>query len=99
FEYLAGEDAAPAPVGLRNQEQERVRFPLQLQRAAARDVGQQLEPLVETEAVGPLSVGGAEVADEARDDALDARQRGKERPWVAPAEEGARVRYPEALAA
>ena len=47
----------------------------------------------------PLAVGGAEVADEARDDAVDPRERGQERPRVALAEERAGVRDPEPLAA
>ncbi len=61
------------------------------------NVRDQLEPVAEPEALGPLAVGGAEVADEAGDD-VEPRlgERGQERPRVAPAEEAAGVRDPEA---
>ena len=49
--------------------------------------------------VGPLAVGGAEVADEPRHHAVDARERGQERLRVALAEERAGVRDPERVAA
>src|SRR5581483_2679817 len=57
------------------------------------------EPVAELEALRPLAVGGAEVADESGDDAVDPRKRGEERARVALAEERAGVRDPEALAA
>ena len=89
--------AAAARLG--DQQQQRLRVALQLERAAARHVGDQLEPVAEAERLGPLAVGRAEVADEAGDDAVEReRERGQERPRVALAEERARVRDPEAVA-
>ena len=63
-------------------------------------VVEQLEPVAEAELRDPLPVGRAEVADEARDDVVEAGlgERGQERARVALAEEAARVRDPEALA-
>ena len=87
----------PAAAGLRDQQQQRLRVALELERAAARRVRDQLEPVAEAERLGPLAVGRAEVAEEARDDVVEAElQRGQERPRVALAEERAGVRDPEA---
>ena len=59
--------------------------------------GIELEPVAEAEPFGPLAVGRPEVADEAGDDVEPGLgQRGEERPRVAPAEEAAGVRDPEA---
>ena len=65
---------------------------------APRRVRDQLEPVAEPLRLRPLAVGRAEVAEEARDDVVEARllQRGQERPRVALAEERAGVRDPEA---
>ena len=67
LEDLAGEHAAPAAARLGDQEQQRLRVALELERAAPGDVRDQLEPVAEPEALGPLGVGRAEVADEADD--------------------------------
>ena len=83
----------PAAVGLRDQEQQRLGVALQLERAAVRRVRDQLDPV--GDARGPLAVARAEVADEPRHHAVDARERGQERPRVALAEERPGVRDPE----
>ena len=101
LEHLPGEDALAAAAGLGDQEQQRLGVALQLERAAARHVRDQLEPVAERERLGPLAVGRAEVADEARDDVLEPGpgERPQERARVALAEEAAGVGDPEALAA
>src|SRR5581483_2223414 len=59
-----------------------------------------LQAVGEPERLRPLAVGGAEVADEARDDVQPRLgERGQEGTRRALAEEAARVRDPEALAA
>ena len=68
LEHLPGEDAAAAAAGLGDQQQQRLGVALQLERAAARHVRDQLEPVAEPERLRPLAVGRAEVADEAGDD-------------------------------
>ena len=97
LEHLAAEHALAAAARLRDQEQQHLRVALQLERAPARRVRDQLEPVAEAELLGPLAVGRAEVAEEARDDVVepDCCKRGQERPRVALAEERARVRDAE----
>ena len=99
FEDLAAQHALAAPACLRDQQQQRLRVALQLERPPARRVRNQLEPVAEVELVGPLAVGRAEVAEEAHDDVVEARllHRSQERARVALAEERARVRDAEAL--
>src|SRR4029079_11507424 len=100
LEDLPGQDAAASPSGLRDQEEQRLGVALQLERAAARDVAEQLDPVAEAERVGILAVGGAEVAGEAGDDVVQARARARaqERLRVALAVEVAGVGDPEAVA-
>src|SRR5439155_11289270 len=82
---------------LGDQEQERFGVALELERARARRVRDELEPVAEVETLRPLPVGRAEVPDEARDD-VEARvgQGLQERPRVALPEEAAGVRDPQA---
>ena len=100
LEDLPGQDAPAAAARLRDQEEQRLGVPLQLERAAARDVAEQLDAVAETERLGVLAVGGAEVAGEAGDDVVEAgvRECAQERLRVALAVEVARVRDPEAVA-
>ena len=63
---LPGQDALAAPARLGDQEEQRLRVALQLERAAARDVAEQLDAVAEAERLGVLAVGSAEVAGEAR---------------------------------
>ena len=93
LEHLPGEHAAAAAAGLGDQQQQRLGVALQLERAPVRRVGDQLDAV--DDPGRPFAVGRAEVADEARDDAVDAGERGQERPRVALAEERAGVRDPE----
>ena len=72
LEHLPGEHAPAAAVGLGDQEQQRLGVALQLERAAVRRVRDQLDPV--DDPGRPLAVGRAEVADEARDDAVDPRR-------------------------
>jgi hypothetical protein len=59
----------------------------------------ELEPVTERQLLGPLAVGRAEVADEARDDVqAGLGQRREERPRAPPADEAAGVGDSEALA-
>ena len=90
--------APAARVG--DQQEQRLRVALQLERPAARRVRDQLEPVAERARLRPLPVGGAEVAEEADDHVVEARllERGQERPRVALAEERAGVREAEAIA-
>ena len=69
---------------------------MQLERAAARDVAQQLDAVAETERFGVLAVGGAEVAREADNDVVEARlgERPEKRLRVALAVEMAGVGNP-----
>ena len=103
LEDLPAEDdprRGPPPRG--QEQQDRLGVALELERAALRQrSGCSSRPVAEAERSGPLPVGGAEVADEARDDVVEAGlgERGQERPRIALAEEAARVRDPEALAA
>ena len=98
FEDLPREDALAASARVRDQEQERLRVALQLERGLTRRVGDQLELVAEPALRRPLAVGRAEVAEEAR---LHVEaglvERGQERARVALAEEAAGVRDPEAL--
>src|SRR5581483_752916 len=96
LEHLAGQHPLAPAARLRDQQQQRLRVALQRERRRARRVGDQLQPVAEAEALRPLAVGGAEVADEARDH-VEPRvvQRLQERARVALAEEAARVRDPE----
>ena len=98
LEHLPGEHAASSSARVGDQQEQRLRVPLQLERAAAGDVRDQLQPVAEPEALRPLAVGRAEVADEPGDD-VEPRvgQRGDERPRVAAAEEAARMGDPEPL--
>ena len=98
LEDLPGEDALAAAGRLGDQEQERVRVALQLERGLPGGVRDQLEAISQAEVLRPLVVGRAEVAEEADDDVLVARlgERGQERARVALAEEAAGVRDPEA---
>ena len=66
LEHLAAQHALAAPAGLGDQEQQRLRVALELERAAARRVRDQLQPVTEPELLGPLAVGRAEVAEEPR---------------------------------
>src|SRR6266540_999292 len=93
-----GEDRA---LGLRDQEQQRVRVALQRERLAPRHVRVELESRAESERLRPLAVGDAEVADEARDDVLEAglRERGQERTRIALPEKAPGMRHAEASAA
>ena len=54
LEHLPGEDTATAAVGLGDQQQQRIRVPLQGERRVARRVLVQLEPVSEVECLGPL---------------------------------------------
>jgi hypothetical protein len=72
LEDLPGEDALAAAARLGDEQQERLGVALQLERAAARRIGDQLEPVAELERLDPLAVGGAEVAEEADDDVVEA---------------------------
>src|SRR5262249_28159509 len=100
LEDLAGEHAPSTPAGLGDQEQQRVRGSLQLERTTVRGVGDQLEPVAEAERLRPLAVGDAEVADEPRDDvAAGLGERLEERPRAALPEEAPGVRDREPLAA
>src|SRR5205085_9796729 len=100
LEDLPGEDAPPAAAGLRDEQEERLRVALELERAPPRHVRVQLEPVAEPELLRPVAVGRAEVADEARDDVEAAPgERLQERPRAALAEEAPGVRDPEALGA
>ena len=74
LEDLPREDAAAAAARLGDQQEQRLRVALQLERAPARDERVQLEAVAELEALRPLAVGAAEVADEARDH-VEARTR------------------------
>ena len=100
LEDLPRQDALAAAARLRDQEEQRLGVPLQLERAAARDVAEELDPVAEAERLRVLAVGGAEVAGEARDHVVEAGvgERAQERLRVALAVEVAGVRDPEAVA-
>ena len=99
LEDLAARHDATATRRVREQQQVRLRVALELERAAVRQVIEQLEPIAETERLHPLPIGGAKVADETHDDVVQAGlgEGGQERARVALAEEAPRVRDPEAL--
>ncbi len=98
LEDLPGEHPLATAACLRDQEKERLGVPLERQGLGARRVGQELEPIAESEAGSPLAVCVAEVAHEPRDDVeVGVVERLYERPRVAATEEAARVRDPEAL--
>ena len=91
LEHLAGQHALAAAVGLRDQEQQRLGVALELERAAARARTGSARAGRRALALGPLAVGRAEVAEEARHDVVETlRERRQERPRVALAEERAR---------
>ena len=88
LEDLPGRARRPRPRDLGDEQEERLGVALELERAAARDVRDELEPVAEPERLGPLAVGRAEVADEAGDRVeVGLGERGQERPRVALAEE------------
>ncbi len=58
----------PLPACLRDQEEERLRVALEGEHLRPGGVREELEPVAEAERRGVLAIGGAEVADEARDD-------------------------------
>src|SRR6266540_4912853 len=101
LEDLPREHAPAAAPGLRDQQQQRVRVALQRERLAPRHVRVELEARAESERLRPLAVGDAEVADEARDDVLEAglRERGQERTRIALPEKAPGMRDAEAIAA
>ena len=68
LEHLPGEDTAAAAVGLGDEQQQRLRVALEGERRRARCVRAELEAVAEPEALGPLAIGGAEVAQEPCDD-------------------------------
>ncbi len=98
LEDLPGEHGPAAPFRFRDQQEERLGVPLQLQRLAMARVRDELEAVPQPQPVRPLAVGGAEVADEAGNH-VQARfgERGQERTGASPADEAAGVRDPEAL--
>ena len=100
LEDLPGQDAAAAAARLRDQEEQRLGVTLQLERAAARDVAEEFDPVAEAERLRVLAVGGPEVAGEARDDVIEAGvgERAQKRLRVALAVEVPGVRDPEAVA-
>src|SRR5439155_24779049 len=100
LEDLAAEDSVPPTARFGDQQEERLGVALQLERAPAGCVRQELEPVAQVERLRPLPIGRTEVAEEAGDDVEPGlRERAQERPRVAFAEEAARVRDSEALAA
>ena len=93
LEHLAAEHALAAAARLRDQEQQRLGVALQLERAAARRVGDQLEPVAERQLPRPTrgrSSGSRRGSARRRRRGRDCCERGQERPRVALAEERAR---------
>ena len=101
LEHLPGEDAAAAAARLGDEQQQRVGLALQAQRSPPRHVVDQLDAVAEPEALHELAVAGPEVAEEAHGHVLEpgVGERAQERLRVALAEERARMREPEAVAA
>ena len=98
LEDLPREDALAPAACVGDQQEERLRVPLQRERLGARRIREKLEAVAEPQPRGPVAVGLAEVAQEAGDDVeLGVVQRLQERPRVAAAEEAPRVRDPEAV--
>ena len=60
LEDLPGQDALAAAAGLRDQQQQRLGVALQLERAAARDVAEQLDAVAEAELLHELAIGSRE---------------------------------------
>ena len=98
LEHLAAQNALAAPTGLGDQEQQRLRVALELERASPRGVGDELEPVTEPELLRPLAIRRAEVTKEARLDVEPAlAQRSEERPRIALAEKRSGVRDAETI--
>ena len=80
------------------EQEERLRVALQLERRTTRHVRDLLDALAEPELVRELAIRRAQAADEARDDIVFGfRERRQERTRIAVAEERAGVRDPELL--
>src|SRR5581483_9066091 len=85
---------------LGDEEEQRIRGALELERPSVRRVRVEIEAVAEPERLGPLAVGRAEVADETRGDGQVGAGEGlQERPRAALPEEAARVRDREPVAA
>ena len=93
LEHLPREHALTAASCLGDEQQQRLRVALQLERALARRELVQLQPVAQAKRFRPLAVGSAEVAEEPGH-GIEPRvgERREERPWIAPAEEAARMR-------
>src|SRR5206468_289761 len=93
------QDALAATGGLGNQQEEDVGVALELERTPPRHVRDQLETVAEIERRCEVAVGRPEVADEAGRDVVEpgAGKGAEERARITLAEEGSRVRDPEAL--
>ena len=99
-EHLPRDHAGAAPARLGEDQQQRLRVALELQRLPARHERHHLDAIGEPQRLRELAIRGAEPADEPNDDVLQPRlgKRAQERLRVALPEERARVRDPEALA-
>ena len=98
LEDLPGRNRPSAPTRLREEQEERLRVALQLERRTTRHVRDLLDALAEPELVRELAIRRAQAADEARDDIVFGfRERRQKRTGIAVAEERAGVRDPELL--
>src|SRR4051794_19889342 len=93
LEDLPRQDAFAAAARVRDQEKQRLRVALQLERATPRDVAEELDAVAEAKRLRVLAVGGANVSGEADEDVLEARlrERAEKRLRVALAVEVSRV--------
>ena len=93
---LPGQNSLAAAARIGDEEQQRLRVPLEPERLCTREVVDELEAVTEPEGAGPLAIRRAEVADEARDRVEVRVVEGlQERPRIALPEEAPRVRYAE----
>ena len=99
LEHLAREHALAAAARVGDQQQQRLRVALELERAPARDIRDQLEPVAEVERSAHSR--SVERKSPTKRATMPGRSRRapQERPRVALAEEAARVRDPEAVGA
>jgi hypothetical protein len=98
LEDLSGQDALPAPARIGHEQEERLGVALEPQRFRARRVRDELEPVAEAELLGPLAVGGAEIACKSGHDIESGVvQRLQERTRVSLPEEAPGVGDPEAF--
>src|SRR5437763_13433202 len=70
---LPGQDAAAAAARRRDQKEQSLGIPLQLERAPSRDVAEQLEAVAEAERLGVRAIRFPEVAREANYEVLETR--------------------------